>query len=240
MELSDIKGDLHVHTNWSDGRDSIEAMALAAKAAGYQYLGISDHSAGRGIAHGLDEARLRQQMSEIKELNQKIDGIHLFCSMEVDIRADGSLDMPDEILGELDTVIAAVHSSMNQSQEQMTKRIIKAIENPNVDILAHPTCRLLPGREPVAVDMEAVFRAAAETNTILEINGMPSRLDLKDTHAYRARELGIMLVIDTDAHSAEHLGFMRFGIGVAKRAWCQAQDILNTLPLEKVKAYLKG
>jgi len=240
VELSDIKGDLHVHTNWSDGRDSIEAMALAARAAGYQYLGISDHSVGRGIAHGLDEARLRQQMSEIKELNQKIDGIHIFCSMAVDIRADGSLDMPDEILGELDTVIAAVHSSMNQSQEQMTKRIIKAIENPNVDILAHPTCRLLPGREPVAVDMEAVFQAVAETNTILEINGMPSRLDLKDTHAYRARELGIMLVIDTDAHSAEHLEFMRFGIGVARRGWCQAQDILNTRPLENVRAYLKG
>ncbi len=240
VELSDIKGDLHVHTNWSDGRDSIEAMALAARDAGYQYLGISDHSGGRGIAHGLDEERLKQQILEIKELNQRISGIHIFCSMEVDIRADGSLDMPDELLGELDTVIAAVHSSMNQSQEQMTRRIIRAIENPNVDILAHPTCRLLPGREPVAVDMEAVFQAAAQTNTILEINGMPSRLDLKDIHAYRARELGVKLVINTDAHSAEHLEFMRFGIGVARRGWCQAQDILNTRPLEEVIAYLKG
>ncbi len=240
VELSDIKGDLHVHTNWSDGRDSIETMALAARDAGYQYLGIADHSGGRGIAHGLDEERLRQQILEIKELNQKIGGIHIFCSMEVDIRADGSLDMSDELMGELDTVIAAVHSGMNQSQKQMTRRIIKAIENPNVDILAHPTCRLLPGREPVAVDMEAVFQAAAQTNTILEINGMPSRLDLKDTHAYRARELGIKLVINTDAHSAEHLGFMRFGIGVARRGWCETQDILNTRPLEKVLAYLKG
>ena len=240
VELSDIKGDLHVHTNWSDGRDSIEAMALAARAAGYQYLGIADHSGGRGIAHGLDEERLRQQILEIKELNQRISGIHIFCSMEVDIRADGSLDMSDELLGELDTVIAAVHSSMNQSQEQMTRRIIRAIENPNVDILAHPTCRLLPGREPVAVDMEAVFQAAVKTKTILEINGMPSRLDLKDIHAYRARELGIKLVINTDAHSAEHLEFMRFGIGVARRGWCQAQDILNTRPLEEVIAYLKG
>ena len=240
VELSDIKGDLHVHTNWSDGRDSIEAMALAARAAGYQYLGIADHSGGRGIAHGLDEERLKQQILEIKELNQKISGIHIFCSMEVDIRADGSLDMPDELLGELDTVIAAVHSSMNQSQEQMTRRIIRAIENPNVDILAHPTCRLLPGREPVAVDMEAVFQAAVKTKTILEINGMPSRLDLKDIHAYRARELGVKLVINTDAHSAEHLEFMRFGIGVARRGWCQAQDILNTRPLEEVIAYLKG
>jgi len=239
VELSDIKGDLHVHTNWSDGHDSIEAMALAARDLGYQYLGIADHSGGRGIAHGLDAERLKQQISEIKELNRRISGIHIICSMEVDIRADGSLDMPDEILGELDTVIAAVHSSMNQSQEQMTKRIIKAIENPNVDILAHPTCRLLPGREPVAVDMEAVFRAAVETSTILEINGMPSRLDLKDTHAYRARELGVKLVINTDAHSTEHLAFMRFGVGVARRGWCQPQNIINTRPLNEIIAHLR-
>jgi len=238
IELSDIKGDLHVHTDWSDGRDSIETMALAAKALGYQYLGITDHSGGRGIAHGLDAERLKQQISEIRELNQKIDGIHIFSGIEVDIRADGSLDMPDELLAELEIVIAAVHSGMNQSHEQMTRRIIKAIENPNVDVLAHPTCRLLPGREPVAVDMEAIFQAAAKTNTTLEINGMPSRLDLKDIHAYRARELGVKLVINTDAHGAEHLEFMRFGVGVARRGWCQAQDILNTQPLGEVIAYL--
>ena len=233
-----IKGDLHVHTGWSDGRDSIEAMALAAKARGYQYLGISDHSGGRGIAHGLDAERLKQQMLEIKELNQRIDGIHIFAGMEVDIRADGSLDMPDELLAELDIVTAAVHSGMNQSQEQMTARVIKAMENPNVDVLAHPTCRLLPGREPVAIDMEAIFQAAARTNTMLEINGMPSRLDLKDIHAYRAKELGVKLVLNTDAHGAEHLEFMRFGVGVARRGWCQAQDILNTQPLNEVMAYL--
>ena len=237
VELSDIKGDLHVHTDWSDGRDSIEAMALAARALGYQYLGITDHSGGRSIAHGLDVERLRQQILEIKQLNQKISGIRIFCGMEVDIRADGSLDIPDELLKELDVVIAAVHSAMNQSQEQMTRRIIKAIENPNVDVLAHPTCRLLPGREPIAVDMEAIFRTAAKTNTVLEINSMPSRLDLKDIHAYRARELGIKLAINTDAHSTDHLEFMRFGIGVARRAWCQAQDIINTRPLGEIMAY---
>ena len=238
VELSDVKGDLHVHTDWSDGRDSIEAMALAAKALGYQYLAITDHSGGRGIAHGLDAERLRQQILEIREVNQKIDGIHIFSGIEVDIRADGSLDLPDELLAELDIVIAAIHSGMNQSQEQMMKRIIKAIENPNVDVLAHPTCRLLPGREPVAADMETIFQTAAKTNTMLEINGMPSRLDLKDIHAYRARELGVKLVINTDAHSAEHLEFMRFGVGVARRGWCQAQDILNTQPLGEVMAYL--
>jgi len=239
VELSDIKGDLHVHTDWSDGRDSIEAMALAAKALGYQYLGITEHSGGRGIAHGLDAERLRQQIAEIKQLNQSLDGIHLFRGIEVDIRADGSLDMPQELLAELDIVTAAVHSAMNQSQEQMTKRIIKAMENLDVDVLAHPSCRLLPGREPVAVDMEAIFQAALRTNTALEINAMPSRLDLKDIHTYRARELGVKLIISTDAHSAEHLEFMRFGVGVARRGWCQAQDILNTRPLEEVIAYLR-
>ena len=239
IELSDIKGDLHVHTNWSDGRDSLEAMALAARALGYQYLGIAEHSGGRGIARGLDAERLRQQILEIKQLNQKIDGIYILSGIEVDIRADGSLDMPDGLLAELDIVTAAVHSAMNQSQEQITRRIIGAIQNPNVDILAHPTSRLLPDREPVAVDMEAVFQAAAKTNTMLEINAMPSRLDLKDIHAYRARQLGVKLVINTDAHSTEHLQFMRFGIGVARRGWCQAQDILNTRPLDEVMTYLR-
>ena len=240
VELSDIKGDLHVHTEWSDGRDTIEAMVLAAKARGYQYLGIADHSGGRGIAHGLDAERLRQQMLEIRQLNQRIGGIRIFSGIEVDIRADGSLDMPEELLAELDIVTAAVHSAMGQGQEQMTRRIIRAIENPNVDVLAHPTCRLLPDREPVAVDMEAIFRAAAKTNTMLEINAMPSRLDLKDIHAYRARELGVRLIINTDAHSTEHLEFMRFGVGVARRGWCQAQDIVNTRPLKEVITYLKG
>ncbi len=239
IELHDIKGDLHVHTEWSDGRDSIEAMALAAKALGYQYLGIADHSGGRGIAHGLDAERLRQQILEIKQLDQRLDGIRIFCGMEVDIRADGSLDMPQELLAKLDIVTAAVHSAMNQSQEQMTRRIIRAIENPDVDVLAHPTSRLLPGREPVAVDMEAIFQTAVRTNTALEINAMPSRLDLKDIHTYRARELGVKLVINTDAHSTEHLEFMRFGGGVARRGWCQAEDILNTRPLKEVIAYLR-
>ncbi len=240
VELSDIKGDFHVHSTWSEGRESIEAMALAARERGYQYLAITDHSGGRGIAHGLDAERLRQQILEIKELNQRLGGIHIFSGMEVDIRADGSLDMPDELLQELDIVTVAVHSGMNQSQEQMTPRIIQAIENPNVDVLAHPTCRLLPNREPVAVDIEATFQAAARTNTVLEINGMPSRLDLKDTHIYRARELGVKLVINTDAHNIDHLEFMRFGVGVARRGWCQAQDILNTRPLSEVMDYLKS
>ncbi len=240
IELSDIKGDLHIHTNWSDGRASIEDMALAARKLGYQYLGIADHSEGRAIAHGLDAERLHRQILEIKELNRRLDGIHIFSSMEVDIRADGSLDMPDELLQELDIVTAAVHSAMNQSQEQMTSRIIQAIENPKVNVLAHPTCRLLPTREPVAVDMEAIFQAAVRTRTALEINGMVSRLDLKDTHTYRARELGVKLVIGTDAHSTDHLGYIRLAVEIARRGWCEAKDILNSRPLSEVIAYLRS
>jgi DNA polymerase (family 10) len=240
VEPTDIKGDLHVHTNWSDGNNSIEEMARAAKSLGYKYLAITDHSAGRGIAHGLDTERLKQQIMEIKELNQKIRGMCILTGVEVDIRADGSLDIPDELLQELDIVIAAVHSSLGQNKEQMTKRILAAVENPNVDVLAHPTCRLLPDREAVAEDMEKVYEAAARTHTVLEINAMPSRLDLKDIHIYRARELGVMLAINTDAHSTEQLRFVRFGVGMARRGWCQATNILNTRPLGELSAYLKS
>ncbi len=239
IEQRDIKGDLHIHTDWSDGRDSIEAIARAAKERGYQYIAITDHSGGRGIARGLDPERLRQQGAEIKELNQKISGIHIFTGVEVDIRADGSLDFPDELLAELDVVIAAIHSGMSESQEQMTARILGAMENPNVDILAHPTCRLLPGREAVAVDMEAVFQTAAKTGTMLELNASPSRLDLKDIHTYRARELGVRVIINTDSHSTEHLDFMRYGIGVARRAWCTLDDIINTKSLNELTALMK-
>ena len=238
VELSDIKGDLHTHTEWSDGHDSIEELARAARDTGRQYIAITEHSAGRGIAHGLDVARLRQQIAEIKALNERLTGLRVLTGTEVDIRADGSLDLPHEILAELDMVTAAVHSAMNQSEEKMTARVIKAIENPDVDMIAHPTCRLIGEREPVAIDLEAVFRAAVKYNKILEINAMPDRLDLKDTHAFRARELGVKLAIGTDAHSVAHLDLMRFGIGVARRAWCEPRHILNTLPPEELLAVL--
>jgi len=240
VKISDIKGDLHVHTNWSDGHDSLEAMAVAARAMGYQYLAITEHSRGRGIARGLDEERLRQQMADISRLNEGLGDLRLLTGIEVDIRADGSLDLPDDILKELDVVIAAVHSAMGQEEPKMTHRVLRAIENPHVDILAHPTCRLLGEREPVALDLEAVFRAAAETGTALEINAMPDRLDLKDIHVFRARELGVRLILGTDAHATEHLALMRFGVGVARRGWCEAQHILNTLPLEDLLPSLKA
>jgi DNA polymerase (family 10) len=238
VDLPDMKGDLHTHTEWSDGHDSIEELAQAAQDMGYQYMAVTEHSAGRGIAHGLDVERLGQQIAEIRTLNERLSGIRLLTGTEVDIRADGSLDLPHEILTKLDIVTAAVHSSMNQSEEKMTQRVLKAIENPDVDVIAHPTCRLIGEREPVTIDLEAVFRAAAKHNKIMEINAMPDRLDLKDTHAFRARELGVKLAIGTDAHTVAHLGLMRFGIGVARRAWCEPQHILNTLPLDELLTVL--
>jgi DNA polymerase (family 10) len=177
-------------------------------------------------------------MLEIGRLNERLEDIHILTGTEVDIRADGSLDFADELLRELDVVIAAVHSSMGQDQDKMTQRVLRAIENPHVDMIAHPTCRLLGQREPVALDSETVFRAAAQTGTALEINAMPDRLDLRDIHIFRARELGVKLALGTDAHSTEHLLYMRFGVGMARRGWCEAKHILNTLSVEEALASL--
>jgi DNA polymerase (family 10) len=239
IEVRDIKGDLHAHSTGSDGIDSIEDMAVAAAAMGYEYLAITDHSSGRNIGTGKKMERVEKQTAEINRLNRSSIGVYLLNGVEVDIRADGSLDLSDEVLAGLDIVVASVHSSFLQSREVMTRRITGAIENPNVDIVAHPTCRKIGEREPVDVDLEAVFSAALRYGKALEINAIPDRLDLKDLHAYRARELGVMLAIGTDAHAVSHLGFMKFGIGVSRRAWCQPKDILNTRPLKEVLEYLR-
>jgi len=239
IELKDIKGDFHSHSTGSDGIDTIEDMATAAAALGYEYLAITDHSSGRNIGTGKKMERVQKQTAEINRLNRSSIGIYLLNGVEVDIRADGSLDLPDEVLVGLDIVIASVHSSFLQSREAMTRRIIGAIENPQVDIVAHPTCRKIGEREPVDVDLEAVFSAALRYGKALEINAIPDRLDLKDLHAYRARELGVMLAIGTDAHAVSHLGFMKFGIGLARRAWCRPEDIFNTRPLKGVLEFRK-
>jgi DNA polymerase (family 10) len=228
VEQRQLRGDLHAHTDWSDGQVPLGGMADAARARGYEYLAVTDHSAGRGIAHGLDAERLRRQIAEIRSYNLKSSGFRLLSGCEVDIRADGSLDAPDELLAELDVVVASIHSGMSQARERMTERIIKALRNPHMDILGHPTARLINQREPLAMDLEEVMKTALRYGKALEINAMPSRLDLNDTHARRARELGVKLVISTDAHSPEHLDFIRFGIGMARRAWCETSDILNT------------
>ena len=234
VEVTDMRGDLHCHTHGSDGIDSIEDMAKAAMAIGYEYLAITDHSTGRNLPADKKLDRLKWQAGEIDRLNAIYQNFRLLKGVEVDIRADGSFDLPDDVLASLDIVIGSVHSSFLQSKEQMTKRIIGAIENPNIDIIAHPTCRKIGEREPVDVDLEAVFQAALRHGKALEINAMPDRLDLKDIHAYRARELGVKLVINTDAHATAQLALMKFGVGVARRAWCQPQDILNTRPLADI------
>ncbi len=239
VEASDIRGDFHVHSKWSDGHDSIESIMTAARDMGYEYVAITDHSAGRGIARGLTVERVREQAHEIRRLEEKAPGIRLLRGGEVDIRADGTLDFPDEILAEFDVVVASVHSAMSQEKEQMTRRVIKAIENPNVDIIGHPTGRLLGEREPVAIDMEAVLQAAAASGTAMEINAMPSRLDLKDIHIFRARELGVKLAIGTDSHQSEQLRFARYGVALARRGWCRAEHVLNTMPFEKMREALK-
>ncbi|MDI6776529.1 MAG: DNA polymerase/3'-5' exonuclease PolX [Syntrophales bacterium] len=235
LSLQDLRGDLHVHTNWSDGKDSMEDMTKAAKNRGYSYIGITDHSKSLGIARGLSEERLLKQIDEIHELNDKLDGFTVFAGIEVDIRADATLDFPDKILENCDFVVAAVHSAQQQDERTMTGRIIKAMENPNVDILAHPSGRLIGEREPYLVDMEAVLEAARRTGTILEINAFPARLDLIDVYVRRAKDTGIRIAIGTDAHSSEQLDLMRFGVTVARRGWLEKKDVINTLEVDKLQ-----
>ena len=238
VEESHLKGDLHLHSEWSDGNDPIEMMVEAAAAQGYEYMALTDHSAGLGVANGLSIERLESQIELLRSMQQAY-GITILCGSEVDIRANGELDYPDELLAQLDVVVASVHSAMGQDQATMTARMIKAMEHPSVTIIGHLSTRLVGQREPVQFDLEAVLQAARDTGTALEINASPERLDLKDTHAYRARELGVPLVINTDSHDHTHLGKRRFGVAVARRAWCQPEDILNTLPREQFMEFIR-
>ena len=238
LEISDIKGDLHVHTDWSDGREPAEVMIAAAKDRGLEYVAITDHSVGRGIANGLSEERLDLQLSELRQIESRIGGIKVLAGTEMDIRADGSLDYPDRVLKNLDWVIGSVHSAMNQDAAKMTERIITAMRNPQVTAIGHLTTRLIGQREPIDADFEALFRAAADTGTALEINASPERLDLKDTHIYRARDLGVPLVISTDAHEADSLDNTGYGVAIARRGWCESKHILNTLRLDEFVNFL--
>ena len=240
VSRADLQGDLHAHTDQSDGHNTLEEMAAAAQAAGLRYLAICDHSVGRAVAGGLSIERLRAQIAAIRAYNaQAPAGFRLLAGSEVDIRSDGRLDFPDEVLAELDIVVASIHSAMQQDQETATARLLRAIEHPYVTIIGHPTARLIGRREPVALDMEAVIAAALRTGTALEINGSVERLDLGDAHARRAREAGVTLAIDTDAHQAGTLGNLSFGVCVARRAWCGPDDILNTRDVEGVLAFAR-
>ena len=238
VEEPDLRGDLHLHSEWSDGQDPIETMVQAAVDQGYEYMALTDHSSGRGIANGLSDSRLLEQIEILRALQGRYP-ITILCGSEVDIRADGTLDYSDEILDQLDVVVASVHSAMGQDQKTMTNRIIKAMEHPAVTVIGHPSTRLLGRREPVDFDLESLLRAAKETGTAMEINSSPERLDLKDVHASRARQLGVPLVISTDSHHHTSLQQRRFGIGLARRAWCEPHHILNTRPLDQFLAFIR-
>ncbi len=237
VEAKDLRGDLHLHSEWSDGSDSIETMVATVAALGYEYMALTDHSQGLGVANGLSPERLAAQREVLRQLQERYD-IRILAGSEVDIRSDGRMDFPDEVLAELDVVVASVHNAMSQDRETMTRRIIRAMEHPSVTIIGHLSTRLLGQRPASDFDLEAVLQAARETGTALEINASPERLDLKDTHAYRARELGIPLVISTDSHHHSHLSGGRFGVAVARRAWCEPHHILNTMPREQFLRFI--
>ena len=238
VELDDIRGDLQMHSTWSDGKASIEEMARACKKLRYEYFALTDHSQAMAMVQGLTPERARKQWEEIAEVRERVKGIEIFRSVEIDILKDGSLDMPDEILEELDVVVISVHSFMDQDRGTMTERVLRAMAHPSVDILAHPTGRLINRRESFELDVEAVLVAAAELKVAVELNANPNRLDFSDVHVHRAKELGVHVVISTDAHSPAGLENMRFGVDQARRGWLEAPDVLNTKSLKDFRAWL--
>lgn len=243
IELGDIRGELHGHSTWSDGAASIAQMAEVARQRGYAYWNVSDHSVGLGMVGGLDGERLHQQAAEIAALNQQWaaagDPFRLLRGIEVEILADGSLGLPDEVLAELDVVVASIHSGLRQEREIITARCLKAIHNPHVDILGHPTGRMIGSRPPSEIDMERILQACAETGAVVEINAHPSRLDVSDVYARRALELGCKIAINSDAHELAGMELMEYGIATARRAWLTAADVVNTRPLDEMLALLK-
>lgn len=239
IEAADIQGDVHMHTVETDGRCSIEEMALAAKARGYQYIAITDHSKNLAFANGLDDRRAAGHVKKIRQADKSMDGIRIFAGIEVDILGDGSLDLSDAVLEEMDLVIASVHSHFNQEPAQMTARLLKTVENPNVSILGHPTGRLLLRREAFEFDMDAVLKAAMENKVAMELNAYPDRLDLCDRHLRMAKQRGVKIVINTDSHHTSHMEKMRYGIAQARRAWLTKNDVLNTLPVGQFAQAMK-
>ncbi|MPY87688.1 MAG: DNA polymerase/3'-5' exonuclease PolX [Luteitalea sp.] len=239
IELSDLRGDLHMHTTATDGRDDVETMARAAKAAGLSYIAITDHSQALAMANGLDEAQALAHARRIREVAAQIEGVTLLAGIECDIRPDGQLDLADDCLAQLDIVIASVHSAFNQSPEEMTNRVLRAMECRYVDVIGHPTGRLLLRRDPYAIHVERLIAAAAQHGVALEINSLIERRDLSDAHARLARDRGVKLVISSDAHSVRAFGGLRWGVMTARRGWIEAKDVLNTLPLEALRRGLR-
>jgi DNA polymerase (family X) len=237
IELSDIKGDLHNHSNWSDGTPTFEEMAEHAIKMGYKYLVVSDHSKSLHVANGLKDDELLEEIEEIDKLNKKFKGFTLLKATEMDIKADGSLDFPDKILEKLDVVVASIHSGFKQEKDKITERMIAAIRNPYVNIIAHPTGRLISKREGYEVDIDKVIEVCAETGTALEINCYYDRLDLSDIYCRKAREAGVMIAISTDAHHIDQMWMIELGIGIARRGWLEAKDVINTFSVDKLKAF---
>lgn len=240
IELKDIQSDLQMHSTWSDGQSSIEEMARAAQARGLRYIAITDHSQSLGVTGGLSPERLRQQQAEIDKVNRRMGSdFRVLHGAEVEIRADGALDYADEVLAGLDIVIGALHTGLRQGREKTTQRMLAAIHNPHIDIIAHPSGRIIAERDGADLDYEAILHAAAETHTLMEINAHPSRLDLDDVHARRAIDLGCILTINTDAHEPAGLDVMPYGVAVARRAWVAADKVVNTWPVEKLLAFVQ-
>jgi DNA polymerase (family 10) len=240
IEAGDLRGTFHCHTNWSDGTGTVEQMALAAKALGYKYLGIGDHSQSLTVANGLTPERVRQQHAEIDTVSAKMKGFKIFKGTECDILPDGGLDFDDEVLSTFDYVVASVHSHFNQSEAEMTERILKAVRHPAVRMLGHATGRLLLRRDGYKVDIEAILKAAAECGTFVEINAHPQRLDIDWIQCKRAKALGVTLVINPDAHHPEGIALTRFGIDVARRGWLRKEDVFNTRTAAEVAAVFKA
>jgi DNA polymerase (family 10) len=238
VEQRDIRGDLHVHTDWSDGHEPLERMCEAARARGYEYLVISDHSPSLTVARGLSIERLREQRERIRELNERLAPFRILQGAEVNILSDGTLDYPDEILAELDLVIVSVHSAFDMPQERMTERVIRALANPHVDILGHPTGRLLTSRLPYEIDLDAVLDAAAHYGVAIEVNGQPDRLDLPDIWVQRAINRGILIACTSDAHSTRQLDNMRWSVATARRGWAEPRHVLNTRSLDELRTWL--
>ncbi|MFP4021564.1 MAG: PHP domain-containing protein, partial [Halanaerobium sp.] len=240
IELEDIKGDLHLHSRYSDGAFSIKEMAEAAKERGYQYIAVTDHSQSLTIASGMSIEELKKQLQEIDQLNQEMEDFKIFKGVEVDILKNGELDFADELLDQIDFVIASVHSNFNLEEAEMTERIIKAVKNPHVNLIGHPRGRMLGGREPYAVDLEKVIQAAADNNTALEINASPQRLDLDAEWARKAKKAGAKISINTDAHHYKEYSDMELGVATARRGWLEKEDVINTFSVKELNKFFKS
>jgi DNA polymerase (family 10) len=239
IDISDIKGDLHVHSKWSDGKYPIEELAMACKDKGYEYMAMTDHSKSLRVAGGLSDKDLMAELKEIEKINKRLKGFRILWGTEMDIMGDGSLDYRDDILKRLDVVVAAIHSGFKETKEKLTERILRAIDNRYVNIIAHPTGRLMGKRGPYELDLDRIFKAARDAGVALEISAYPERLDLDDINARAAKEAGVMFAVGTDTHIIDQLDSMALGVSVARRAWLTKKDVINTLSLDQLRKFLK-